>query len=598
MADTGNIPPLVKNTMRLFWNYLKKYKKLLIASILLATINQVFSLLDPQIFRLIVDNYASRFHELSRNEFIQGVTVLLAASVGVALISRIAKNFQDYTVNVVAQRVGASMYAQSVEHSFSLPYAVFEDQRSGELLQKLQRARLAAQALLMSLINVVFLSVIGILFVLVYAFFVHWLIGLVFALIIPVLGTITFLISRKIKSAQKKIVDETASLAGSTTETIRNVEVVKSLGLESQEIDRLNAINDYILSLEIKKVVLVRKMSFVQGTLINLMRSTLLLLMLWLIFQQSITLGEFFSIFVYSFFIFSPLYELGTVATQYQEAKASSEQLEEVFAIPPEKRPEHPVDISPLTSIEFSDVDFQYQSGTTAAVSKISLQIRAGETVAFVGQSGSGKTTMIKLIAGLYAPTRGKVLLNNHDSVNVDFQKLRNRLGLVSQETQLFAGTIRENLLFVKPEATDDEIRSALNAAAASSILMRSSDELNTKIGEGGIKLSGGERQRLAIARALLRNPDLIVFDEATSSLDSITEQAITKTIQDIEHVKPELITILVAHRLSTIAHADRIYVLEKGAIIETGTHETLTQQGGLYAALWRQQLGSEKTVS
>ncbi|MEK7570188.1 MAG: ABC transporter ATP-binding protein [Patescibacteria group bacterium] len=584
--------------MKLLWTYLTKYKRLLFGALLLAAINQGFSLLDPQIMRILVDRYASRVTELSQSQFIQGVIILVLLSMGTALVSRIAKNFQDYFVNVMVQRIGARLYAHSVQHSFSLPYQAFEDQRSGELLQKLQKARTDVQALIVSAIGILFFSLIGILFVLSYAFTVHWSIGLVYTLMIPALGTATFLISQKIKAAQKVIVAETASLSGSTTETLRNVELVKSLGLEQQEIDRLNTTNDTILQLELKKIVIIRKFSFIQGTLINTLRSILLVLMFWLIFQQHITMGEYFSLLIYSFFIFSPLAELGTVARQYQEARASMDQLEVILKKPADEQPSRPVQVGKLTAIQFQDVGFRYATASRPALEQIQVSIQSGQTIAFVGPSGSGKTTLVKLLAGLYKPTHGKLLFNDVDSQAMDYRQFRQRIGLVAQETQLFAGTIRENLQFVRPQATDAECLTSLHAAAADTILSRSAQGLDTRIGEGGLKLSGGERQRLAIARALLREPDLIIFDEATSSLDSITEQAITETIKDITAKKPQLMTVLIAHRLSTIAHADVIYVLERGKVVEHGSHAELLKQSGLYAALWRQQLAQHPSLN
>jgi len=578
--------------MQLVWNYLKQYKRLLFFALLLAIINQGFSLLDPQIFRLIIDNYVSRVGELSQESFLSGIIILLLASIGVAFVSRVAKNFQDYYVNVITQRVGTRLYATSVDHSFSLPYSAFEDQRSGELLQKLQKARVDSQTLIFSFINVVFLSCVGIVFVLTYAFFVHWVIGTLYTLIIPVLGGATFFLTRRIKQAQKSIIVESASLAGATTETLRNVELVKSLGLETQEIARLNAVNEKILGLELKKIKLIRVLSFIQGTFINAIRSTLLLVMLWFIFRQFITVGEFFSLYIYSFFVFNPLSEFGNVSSQFQEAKASTERLQEILKTPKEEIPASPQRIQGLTSIQFKDVYFSYNDINTPSVKDVSMEIKQGETVAFVGPSGSGKSTMVKLLVGLYRSTQGNLLFNGIPVHELDIQDFRKRIGFVSQETQLFQGTIRENLLFVRPEATDEECIDALRSASALEIIERGGKGLDTRIGEGGIKISGGERQRLAIARALLRKPELIIFDEATSSLDSITEKEITRTIQNIEKTQPNLITILVAHRLSTIIHAKRIYVFEKGAIIEEGNHDELEKKNGLYAALSREQRG------
>jgi ATP-binding cassette subfamily B protein len=580
--------------MPLLFGYLKRYKKVLTLTLVLAAINQIFSLLDPQIFRLIIDNYVSKAATISHADFLRGVGLLLLASVGAALISRIAKNFQQYYENVVTQRVGAQLYAHSVEHSFSLPYAIFEDQQSGALLQKLQKARLDSQQLIISFVDIVFVSLVGIIFVLAYAFYVHWLIGLLYFLIIPVLGITMFFLGRKIKAIQKNIVIESANLAGSTTETIRNVELVKSLGLENQETKRLNEVNEKVLLLELSKLKAIRKLSFTQGTIVNALRSLILLAILWLIVIGNVSLGQFLSLWIYSFFIFQPLGDIGTIASQYQEAKGSMEKLEEILSIEPEKKPADPVNIGALQSIEFKDVEFSYGESTVPAVTDINLKIVSGRSVAFAGYSGSGKTTLVKLLVGLYRPTKGELLLNGVEGSKIDFDAMRRKIGYVSQETQLFAGTLRENLLFVNPEATDADCLEALRSAAVAGIAERGEKGLDTKIGEGGIKISGGERQRLAIARALLRKPDLIIFDEATSSLDSITERSITDTIKEIAKNRPNLITVMIAHRLSTIAHADRLYVMQKGHIVEQGSHtELIADQNGLYAALWKEQSGN-----
>lgn len=577
--------------MQLLLKYIKDYKKMLSGVLVLAAINQIFSLLDPQIFRLLIDNYASKINQLPRQDFFRGAGLLLLAYVGVALVSRIAKNFQDYYVNVITHRLGTKLYARSVEHSFHLPYKVFSDQSSGEILQKMERARDDLQLFITRLVNLFFVYVLGITFVLIYAFIVHWLLGLTIFLIVPTLGLTIFFISRKIKLVQNEVVKEQASLAGATTETLRNVELVKSLGLEDQEIQRLNKVNDYILSLELKRVKLVRTLSFVQGTLINGLRALIMFIMLYLMFNNSISLGAFFTMLFYSFFLFNPLAELGNMAEQYQQAKSSSEALEKVLSMEPEPEPDNPVKVKDVSSIKFNNVFFAYQDSKKHAINGINLDIRAGQSMALVGPSGSGKSTIVKLLLKLYQPQKGKIVVNNNiDLVNLENKSFRKKIGLVSQETQLFSGTIRENLLFVRPQAKDEECVEVMKMAAASSILERADKGLDTKIGEGGIKLSGGEKQRLAIARALLRNPDILIFDEATSSLDSLTEMEITSTIKNIAKDRPNLITLLVAHRLSTISHVKNIYVLEKGQVVEEGSHSELVKQGGLYSALWKQQ--------
>jgi ATP-binding cassette, subfamily B, bacterial len=580
--------------MKLLYGYLRNYRGLIALALTLAAINQVFSLLDPLIFRHVIDEYATRFQEYSTSEFFRGVSLLLGAAVGVAFVSRVAKNFQDYYINVITQRLGAQLYSDGIRHSLELPYAVFEDQRSGETLGRLQKVRTDVERLISTAINVLFTSLVGIIFVMTYAFSVHWLIAPVYFLTVPVLGVLSSVLSKRIKAIQKVIVAETTALAGSTTESLRNIELVKSLGLGQQEIDRLNGTTRKILKLELKKVRYLRSLSFIQGTSVNFLRTSIMFLMLYLIYTRAITVGQFFSLFIYSFFIFGPLQELGNIINIYRETEASLNVYERILAIPKETKPENPTPMHDLRTLAFERVSFQHQSASSPAVSDISFRMERGETIAFVGPSGAGKTTLVKLLVGLYRPRSGEIYFDGIPGDQIDLDGLRARIGFVTQDTQLFSGTIRENLLFVRPSASDDECLDVLRKAACDSLLARAAQGLDTVIGEGGVKVSGGEKQRLSIARALLRHPHLLVFDEATSSLDSLTEEGIVETIRDVATTSGAM-TVLIAHRLSTILHADRIYVLERGRIVETGAHRQLLDEKGLYYAMWRQQIGERR---
>jgi len=577
--------------MGLLLDYLKNYKWIVVLALLLAGFNIGFSLLDPYITGRILDRFINQKDKLTYAQYLWGSLGLIGLAIGAAMVSRIAKNFQDYFTSVIVQKVGAKMYADGLQHSLKLPYQVFEDQRSGETLGILQKVRLDSEKFITAFISILFVSLIGMIFVIVYSVSISYKVTLVYFTAIPIISFVSWFLSRKIKTIQRSIVGETTALAGSTTESLRNIELVKSLGLANQEIERLNKTTYKILGLELKKVKYVRSMSFVQGTTVNLVRSTMTLVLLLLIFNNSITAGQYLTFLFYSFFLFGPLQELGNVILAWREAEVSLGNFKKILSTPIDKKPENPISIQKIKDLTFNEVGFKHQTANRNALENISFKTHNGQTIAFVGPSGSGKTTLVKLLVGLYPAKEGEILYNGISSNAIDLDALREKIGFVTQDTQLFSGTIRENLLFVNPKATDEECYKVLNQAACQTLLARADKGLDSLIGEGGVKVSGGEKQRLSIARALLRQPDILVFDEATSSLDSITEEEITKTIRSVSNLTDH-ITILIAHRLSTIKHADKIYVLEKGHIIEQGKHEELIAQNGLYQAMWRQQIG------
>lgn len=589
--------------MKILWQYLSPYKNLIALALLLAAINQTFSLFDPMIFGKLIDefaNYARVTKEgvaRTESEFIKGVSWYLLLLIGTAMVSRIAKAFQDYTVNVVIQKFGASIFTVGLKHSMRLPYQEFEDQRSGETLSILNKVRADTEKFISAFINVLFGVLVSVVFVSIYATQKHWSIVPIYFGGTVLIASVTNLLSKKIKLIQKNIVKETTALAGTTTESLRNIELVKSLGLTEQEVKRLNNNTYKILGLELRKVKSIRALSFVQGTMVNTLRQVITFTLLWLIYRNVLTTGELIALQFYSFFIFGPLQEIGNIILSYREAEASLQNFDKLMKKKIEPKPTHPVEVGNIHALSFNEVSFQHQTAAYKAIDGISFKVEQGSTIAFVGPSGAGKSTLVKLLVGLYRPHEGNILYNNIDGNNINFDEVRNQIGFVTQDTQLFAGTIRENLLFVQPNATEPDMLQALQMASCTSILKRAGNGLDSLIGEGGLKLSGGEKQRLSIARALLRNPSLLIFDEATSALDSITEEEITKTIQEISASKQQ-ITVMIAHRLSTIMHANQIFVLEKGKIVETGSHQELLAEKGLYYAMWRQQIGERKAAS
>lgn len=580
--------------MRILWSYFKKQQAWVLLALVLAGTAQLLTLVDPIIFGKIIDEYAHNPRNLPKDALIEGVTYWLIVAVLVAITGLMARSLQEFFTRLAVQRFGMDIFNDGLKQTLRLSFQEFEESQSGATLSVLQKVKTDTERFINAMVNVLFSTLVGVGFLIWYSITKNWFLVPVFLIGVLILGSLTGLLSKKIKTAQRSINRKTNEMAGIITESLRNIELVKSLGLTFPEIRRLKLQTQNIYDLEMLKTRRVRTLSFLQGTTLSILKHSILFILLWLIFGNQLSTGELITMQFISTSIFGPLQNLGSIILSYREVEASTRNFKQLMDKPIERRPENPVEMGDLESLAFQEVVFRHKTAENNAIDQISFEVHAGQTIAFVGPSGSGKSTLVKLLVGLYRPAAGKILFNKVSSGDIRYNVLRRQIGFVTQDTQLFAGTIRDNLLFVQGGASDEALMEALERAACGPLIARSPKGLSTVLGENGMKLSGGEKQRLSIARALLRNPRLLIFDEATSALDSITEEDITQTIRDVS-LSDKRITVLIAHRLSTIMHADVIYVLEKGKIAESGSHADLLEEKGLYYAMWRQQIGERK---
>ena len=574
--------------MKVLRHYLRLNAKAVVYALVMAAIAQSCLLLDPLIMQHVLDRYSHLPRTAEWSDFLSGTAVWLGAIVASVALAWISKSEQTVTVERVSQLVGAGIFSDGVRSCLRMPFFNFEKQRSGERVEGLHRLRRNIEKLLKTFFNKIFTSLLALVLIIVYTTHVYWGLTLCFLTVAPTLTWISFLVTRSIRKTNEELLRRHSGIAGNTTETLRNIELVKSLGLTQQEISRFDEDAAAIVKLELRKVKASRVYTFFHGACVHLMRLGLLTLLLYLRFRNLISMGQFLAIYLYSYAVFGPMQELGGLFLEFRETEASLTEFSDLLLDPPAENIEGAIS-GKIRTIGFDRVSFRYPGRANTVLKDICFHVDAGETVAFVGPSGAGKTTLVKLICALYPPLTGSVLFNDIPATELDPEALRMRMGLVTQDTQLFSGSIRDNLLVVRPESTDDELLEKLQQASAMPILNRAPSGLDTLLGEGALRLSGGERQRIAIARALLREPDLILFDEATSSLDAITEREIAESFLRASRER-NMMSVLIAHRLSTVVRSDRIYVLDKGEIVESGTHRDLLRLGGLYWRLWQQQ--------
>ena len=502
---------------------------------------------------------------------------------------------QSFLLGSTGQKIIMRLRNDIYQNLQSLSLSYFEKNTTGQTGQLISRILSDIDAinyLFTSGIQDIMLEPIIIFIGLTWGFILNWQLTLLFFLVFPLMAWPISYLSKKLRAANKEIMNSTASITGVLEETLAGIKVVKAFGMEEYEIKRFQRETRENYSKALRGI----RMGQIFHPLINFTASIAIAIFVayggYLVINQNLNPGEFFTFSFLMSTIADPVRKIGSIFGHVPKALAAADRVFELM----DERSEvaeaaNPVELTSIQGkVEFEKVSFAYQPGEMV-LKDVDLTVNPGELIAFVGPSGAGKTTMINLIARFYDPISGRIKIDDHDLRSLKLSSFRKQMGIVPQETILFRGTIAENIAYGKHDATMDEIIAAAKAANAHNFIMEMPNGYQTRVGSRGATLSGGQRQRIAIARAILRNPRILILDEATSALDTESEVLIQEAL---ERLMKKRTSFVIAHRLSTILSADRIVVMNQGEIVEIGTHKELLAKGGLYAKLYQTQFRNQ----
>ncbi|MDH4193286.1 MAG: lipid A export permease/ATP-binding protein MsbA [Nitrospirota bacterium] len=515
--------------------------------------------------------------------------ILPLAVLGVALLKALFAYGQGYLMSYVGHWLVSDVRQQLFVHIVRLPIRFHDANSSGRLMARVISDVNEMANAIPSVLKDIFQQGLTFAAMLAVVFYQNWKLATIVLIVLPLSSFVLVRVGRRIRKLSKRGQESIGRMASVLKEAFSGIKIVKAYGQEEKEAQRFSLTNQSFRSAKIKS----SQTSAMSSPLLEVIGVCGVAFIIWygggLVIAGEMKPGEFFSFLAAMFMAYAPVRKMSGANESVQRALAGAQRVFHVLDLDSElAKDEGKKSLPPIAkNLEFSGVKFLYEGSEEPALHNINLTIHVGEVVAFVGASGSGKTTLVSLVPRFYRPTEGAVKIDGEDIRLVDRSSLRRQIGIVAQETVLFDDTIRNNIAYGRSDATEDAIIEAARAAFAWEFIERLPQGLDTLVGENGLRLSGGQRQRLAIARAILRDPPILILDEATSSLDSESEKLVQKALANLVKART---TLIIAHRLSTVQHADRIVVMNRGRIEEMGTHAELLKQGGLYTRLYQTQ--------
>ncbi|WP_017652218.1 ABC transporter transmembrane domain-containing protein [Fortiea contorta] len=570
-----------------FWQFfelVKPHWRVLLEVFIASILIQIFGLITPLFTQLLLDRVIVQGSTLTLNTVGLGLIIF-------GLFRVVINGLRQYLLDHTANRIGVALLVGFIKHTFRLPLAFFESRYVGDIISRVQENQKIQRFLTGEALSII----LDLLTVFIYAGLMFWYssaMALLSLAIVPPFVLLALIATPFLRRISREVFNALANENSYLIQSLTGIRSIRSMAIEQtvrwhwEEL--LNALTQKTFSGQ----VISNQLQVFSSAIETLVTTGLLWFGAWLVIQNQLTIGQLVAFNMLLGNVIRPFQRLIVLWNQFQEVIISTERINDVLEAEPEEDLQYqPRQFLPTLhgQIRFDHVTFRYHSESDINVlENLSFEIKPEQTVAVVGRSGSGKTTLSKLILGLYPPTDGKVLIDSQDVTSISLRSLRSQIGVVDQDTFLFGGTIRENISIAHPEATLEEIIEAARLAGADDFIKQLPMGYETQIGEGGGMLSGGQRQRLAIARALLGNPRLLVFDEATSHLDPESERIIQNNLKKILQGRT---SVIIAHRLSTVRNADLILVLDRGLLVESGTHEQLINKKGHYFYLNQQQL-------